>query len=273
MEDFNTRQVKHRDAKELAAGYSRAMRALETFCIASFAVVITWQSIRMIEPALANPWLMVAAFAGGYLFADFVSGFFHWLADTWGSVDMPVVGKSVLRPFREHHVDQKAITLHDFIETNGNNCGICVLPGTAALFVSLENPVVFFFFAWLLWTMIWTLGTNQFHKWAHLDNPPAWIAFLQRWHLVLPPEHHKIHHTAPYATHYCITTGWLNRPLAALRFFRVLEWMGTTIFGALPRADDIGQRAALAVQEAVAVNPVGVGSENDDESGRATNEA
>ncbi len=252
MDSFDTRQVKHQDAKTLASGYSRSIRMLELGSIVAFAVVVVWQATRLWTPMFDNPWLMVAAFAAGYLFADFVSGFVHWLADTWGSTDMPVIGKALLRPFREHHVDQKAITKHDFVETNGNNCLICVPAGIAALFVPLDSPVLFFLMAWLLWSMLWVLGTNQFHKWSHMDEPSPVVAFLQRWHLILPPEHHQIHHTAPYATHYCITTGWLNRPLAAIGFYRGLEWFGTTVFGAIPRADDIGKKAALALQEAQA---------------------
>jgi len=39
----------------------------------------------------------------------------------------------------------------------------------------------------------------------------------------LPPDHHARHHQEPFTTHYCITTGWLNRPLAAIDFFARLE--------------------------------------------------
>lgn len=253
MNDFDSRQVRHREARELAAGYSKAIRALDIASITVFFLVVGWQGIRLAEHTPEAPWLMVAAFAGGYLFADFVSGLFHWMADSWGKVETPLVGKAFLRPFREHHVDQKAITHHDFIETNGNNCLICLPVAIVVLFVPVDySPAVFFLFAWLFWSMLWVFGTNQFHKWAHMEAPPKLVGFLQRWHLILPPDHHAIHHTAPYATHYCITTGWMNRPLAAIGFYRAMEWAITAISGALPRADDIGAKAAQALQQAQA---------------------
>ena len=59
---------------------------------------------------------------------------------------------------------------------------------------------------------------------------------LQRWHLILPPAHHALHHTRPFTTHYCITTGWLNWPLGWARVFPALEWCITACTGALPAA-------------------------------------
>lgn len=57
--------------------------------------------------------VLFSAFCG-IITADFGSGLVHWAADTWGSIELPLIGKNFLRPFREHHIDPTSITRHDW---------------------------------------------------------------------------------------------------------------------------------------------------------------
>lgn len=169
-------------------------------------------------------WLLSLALLLGYLTADFVSGFVHFLADNIGSTRTPFFGPVFIRPFREHHLDPLAITRHDFLEVNGANCLISlpVLLGTYYL-VPIHGPGSLFFAAYIGLFLFGIFLTNQFHSWAHNPAPPAWIRRLQRTGLILGPEHHARHHLPPYNTYYCITSGWLNPVLARTRLFERLE--------------------------------------------------
>ncbi|HLY60532.1 MAG TPA: fatty acid desaturase family protein [Terriglobia bacterium] len=174
----------------------------------------------------AAPWVIAAAALCGYIAADFVSGLVHWLADRFGTPETPLIGPAFVRPFREHHVDPEGITRHDFIETNGNNCLVSV-PQLALTFFLLDvypgQHFRLFVLAFILFLSNAVFATNQFHKWAHMPNPPALARFLQRVHLIVSRSHHQIHHVSPFNTHYCITTGWLNVPLRKLKIFETLE--------------------------------------------------
>ena len=134
---MNDLDIKQQDAKALAAGYSKSFRMVEILSIISFWSLSIAIAVKASAFASAYPWVLVAALVAGFLMADFVGGFVHWLGDTWGSTEMPILGKALIRPFREHHVDEKAMTRHDYIETNGANCMVAV--PVAAGELSLKN--------------------------------------------------------------------------------------------------------------------------------------
>jgi ubiquitin-conjugating enzyme E2 variant len=256
MKNTVTNKVRQQDARELAQGYSPAIRAMEIAAIVSFVSLEVALVYRLWGNPHMGPWLVLSAVLLGYLAADFVSGFVHWMGDTWGSTDMPVLGKAFIRPFREHHVDEKAITRHDFVETNGNNCLVSLPVAGLALALPHSSAWWVFISAFMGAMIFWVMATNQFHKWSHMEEPSAFVGFLQRIHLVLPPDHHRVHHTAPFNKYYCITVGWLNWPLSAIHFFPLAERLITWTTGLLPRQDDIGTEAAVALMETTEGQPV-----------------
>ncbi len=160
----------------------------------------------------------------GYLTADFLSGVVHWAGDTLGDETTPVIGKNFVMPFRQHHVDPKEISTHDFIETNGNNCIVVLAPLAFAYLVMPDETGFWFFLSTLMgFLALFIVATNQFHKWAHSDTPPRAAVLLQRWGLILSPDHHNIHHALPHDRQYCITVGWMNPLLNRIQFFRGVE--------------------------------------------------
>jgi plasmanylethanolamine desaturase len=246
-------KLQQHDAASLAGGYSRAIRRLEVWSIGGLGALLAVAAYRLWEHVPRNPWIVLLAVCSAYIGADLLSGIVHWMGDTWSTPSARFLGPTLIRPFREHHVDEKAITRHDFVETNGNNCLVSMPGAILSLMIPLDHGWLGVFASVFLAALVlWVLMTNQFHKWAHLGSPPAWIAFLQRWHLILPPEHHAVHHTAPFNKYYCITVGWMNWPLLAIRFFPAMEWLISSITGALPRQDDIGQAAAMEIAPAQA---------------------
>ena len=239
----------HQDRAALAAGYSRTHRAVELFAITAAFSLAGWCGWRIAEVAPDRPFVVVAGLLTAWLAADFGSGLVHWAGDTWGTTRTPLVGQSIIRTFREHHVDEKSITRHDFVETNGLNC-LATLPmllTSAAL--GLEELWSLLVATFLHSLAIWVFLTNQIHSWAHDDHAPAPVRFLQRVGLVLGPQHHAVHHAAPFDKYYCITTGWMNPVLLRLDFYRRTERLITALTGAVPRQDDIGDEVARALIE------------------------
>ena len=197
-------------SRAAASEYPAAHRAAEIAAIVAAGALTLYLATRLANGAGARAWIVGAALVAGYVAADAISGLVHWIFDTFGSAETPVVGRSFIRPFREHHDDPLSITRHDFIETNGNSCIACVPLLGAACFIPVDSHLGAFASAFSLFTSLGVVATNQFHKWAHIADPGAVVRRLQRWRLILPREHHAVHHTAPYTSHYCITTGWAN---------------------------------------------------------------
>lgn len=184
-------------------------------------VMLVWRIAFLLDgPAT---WIALAVVLPlGYALADLISGIAHWLADRFGTPATPVVGEMFILPFREHHTDPMGITHHDFVEVNGGNFTL-LLPIVYG--VALAGPAstgswtAVLFTAGTLSFVLSVIATNQFHKWAHMEAPPRFARWLQRHRIILSKEHHALHHTEPFDSNYCITTGWMNGPLERLAVF------------------------------------------------------
>jgi plasmanylethanolamine desaturase len=174
----------------------------------------------------------------GYVGSDWLSGMVHWAGDRWGTEKTFMLGPTIVQPFREHHSDQKAITRHGFVETNGNNCMGTTVILVFSLLLPDEGQFGLFSRMAAVMLALGLFGTNQFHKWAHLDNPPWYVRIPQRLRLILPPQHHAIHHSMPYDRYYCITTGWLNPLLRKIGYFEFLERVVQRMTGNAPFYDE-----------------------------------
>src|SRR3954464_1301396 len=183
------------------AEYSSRFRLVELWATWIFAALFAALAARRLAaPFAVAPIQIAAMLAAGVLMADLASGLVHWAADTWGDQTWPVVGPTLIRSFREHHVDQQAITRHRFVEANGATA-LVLLPVMVAVHVALPgNPSA--------WTQVhgqasvlalsvafFVFMTNQIHKWAHLDRPPGAVRLLQACRVILTAAHHQAHHT------------------------------------------------------------------------------
>ena len=172
-------------------------------------------------------WWAILAIPIAQLSGDLVSGFVHWAADTYGSEHTPVVGQSLIKPFRLHHLYPRDICVHNLVTTVGNTCIFAVPVLALCLYVlwTTEHGLLAFVILCTTLMAAATVATNLFHKWAHQESTSKGVRLLQRMRLVLDPEHHQLHHTRPFDKHYCITNGWLNPLLNKIGFFRKLEAM------------------------------------------------
>ncbi|KAF2069211.1 hypothetical protein CYY_009468 [Polysphondylium violaceum] len=234
------KKTKSDKTKDLKNRYTSTKRGQEIISVILFVVFLGLSSMKMMNWFfIKNIWIFLSSSVLAMFAADFFSGIVHWMADTWGTLDTPLVGNSFIRSFREHHVMPTAMTHHDFIETNGDNCMLTVPVLAFTSFVAVQQTYYdMFLLSFLVNLCFWVMLTNQIHKWSHTYRVPAYVGLMQKYGLILSKRDHAVHHRNPFDKYYCITNGWLNPWLASIGFWKRLEEVITLTTGAIPRADD-----------------------------------
>ncbi|KAN0043102.1 hypothetical protein ACTA71_010737 [Dictyostelium dimigraforme] len=236
---YNT--SKEDKARDLKNRYTSTKRTTEIISVTLFSIFLAISVYRMLTwHFIKNIWILLSSTVLAMFLADFFSGIVHWAADTWGSLDTPLVGNSFIRSFREHHVVPTQMTHHDVIETNGDNCMLTVpiLAITALGDITMDSTYNMFLMSFLVNLCFWVSLTNQIHKWSHTYKVHPFVGFLQKSGIILSKRDHAIHHRNPFDKYYCITNGWLNPWLASINFWKRLENVVTLLTGVLPRTDD-----------------------------------
>jgi ubiquitin-conjugating enzyme E2 variant len=159
--------------------------------------------------------------------ADFVTGFFHWLEDTYGRESWgDWLYQEVVKPNIEHHIQPRVMTKGNY----WSRVRISFMLATPLVLISIAT------FNWGVFAFsLFAANANELHCWSHRgDHENSWfVRFCQRAGIVQSRQAHAMHHRKPYSIRYCVMTPVLNPILDCFGFWRILENIAAS-FGYLP---------------------------------------
>mmetsp|Transcript_121595 Transcript_121595/g.315603 ORF Transcript_121595/g.315603 Transcript_121595/m.315603 type:complete len:391 (-) Transcript_121595:197-1369(-) len=146
-----------------------------------------------------------------FLYADAYSAVLHATLDREAALDLPFLG-STAEGFQMHHDHPVASTggvglyrlFCDTVKIQWTT-GFCAL--LFAGHTALAARIII-----LKWVMC-AYGTQLGHYWSHMPvrKKPAVVQLLQKFHLLLPSDHHvQGHHAPPYDKNFGIVSGLSN---------------------------------------------------------------
>lgn len=150
----------------------------------------------------------------GWVMADFLSGFWHWLEDRYFREDWPIIGPYIAVPNQRHHETPAAFLGQGYWSRNWTT----ILPASFVLApcVWLGAP------SWLLVAIAAVSQANEIHAWSH-QRCGSLIRTLQDTGILQHPRTHAKHHKAPFDCRYCVITEWLNPIMDGVGFWTFLE--------------------------------------------------
>jgi len=159
------------------------------------------------------------------LFADFVSGFFHWLEDVYAKPGMPFIHQIAVNN-ELHHTKPRAFLQNNWWQSSWDVAIASSLLVMAAWWAGILSWEIVLF-------AVLSANANQIHKWTHQNSKekPAVISWLQQHKIIQTPREHAKHHSGEKNSHYCVMTNVLNPLLEKVSFWRHLEQFNHRLFG------------------------------------------
>ncbi len=222
---------------ELGLALGVEMGVAELFAAAA-AGLVEASGVGALGEAVASSWVLAIAwivvqFLLAVIAADFVSGFMHWIEDSYFSEKTPLIGKWIIAPNMLHHRDPRAFVKNSWLRSADVPLIIAglVLLGAWGLGLFHWTLVVFVLFA---------VNAAEFHKWAHRSRTEngRLIVFLQQAGLVQTPAHHAGHHRGGRDRRYCTITNCVNPVVDAVQLWRGLEWVILKLTGVAKRPEE-----------------------------------
>ena len=176
---------------------------------------------------------------GIVLLVDIIAGAAHWAEDTFWSEDSVIVGRLFIRASVVHHSQTGA---NAFLDKHWAE-------SSRGLLVSAPTLLLLAWFLGILTWQVWLFiivgaCSQQVHRFSHTPTyrTPAFVRWLQRYHVIQRPAEHWNHHRGDGNTHYCVVTPYTNPLLDRIGLWRGLERVLVPVFGA-PRREDLRDKA------------------------------
>lgn len=151
----------------------------------------------------------------GVLVADLASAFVHWGQDNLGSKDTPFVGHIIDAGVGHHEDPEKFLHSSFWYRSRDALIGSLIVLIFGLYFF---GPSVFLF-------SICIAGAYmiEIQVWAHTEDRPFWVRFMQRVGLFQSNAQHASHHDIDDTRTYAIITSWLNPLLDRSGIWRFLD--------------------------------------------------
>ena len=164
--------------------------------------------------------------------ADFLTGFFHWLEDTYCLEQMPLIGGFICEPNIDHHIDpQLMVRAGNFFSRNILQWSLCGATFAALWLIGFGNIYSFL-------TLLFASFGNEVHRWNHMSRTGPVIAFIKETGLIQSQRQHSLHHKPPHTSYYCVLSSQLNPVLERTSFWRGLERVVEFVTGIGPKRED-----------------------------------